>query len=563
MLGVDGFQEFCMQVTCPACSTKYSLPDEKVRGRRVRITCKRCASPIIADGTHLSAEGAVAGAKRSASAPPSSLSSGSVASLPGSDLASIHAPQPSLSPQVATAASTVSTTRTRATASSAPAPLATATAQRRPLRQTIIGVAAPANPPPGTGHHPAATPSARPAATPSAHPAATPSAHPPATPSASSGASAGQPSAQVAPRATAPIAKRTAKKTMIGGLQAAPGSAPSPGLAASPSAPPAVRSSVLPPATRSAVPPPAGRSSLAPPATRSAAPPAAAPAPAQWSVALSAQYQPTLGLAEIQAALADGRATAATLVWREGMNNWQALGEVEQLAPLLAASAARLPSQPPPESVRQTQRHPLDDDDDITRLVPSLLDDSEADFSRPLASPAAGLREPRARQVSSPSGAWREPGRPDVHPPSESEATVSEMAVSMAAAEAGRVFDTISDGRVSPGSSVAPPEAAPKPPPAERIAPEAAVDLTVPAPPDPAAAVAPETPTVVRPRRRGWWLTLALVFLLAVTIGASVATHRPAALWSELHQRGLDTRLDGAIHSLLRWIQNLSHRLGR
>ncbi|HYQ05226.1 MAG TPA: zinc-ribbon domain-containing protein [Polyangiaceae bacterium] len=40
-----------MNVTCTGCPAKYAVPDEKVRGKKVRITCKHCGTNIIVDGT--------------------------------------------------------------------------------------------------------------------------------------------------------------------------------------------------------------------------------------------------------------------------------------------------------------------------------------------------------------------------------------------------------------------------------------------------------------------------------------------------------------------------------
>src|SRR3954454_10118200 len=40
-----------MNVTCTGCPAKYSVPDEKVRGKKVRITCKHCGTNIVVDGT--------------------------------------------------------------------------------------------------------------------------------------------------------------------------------------------------------------------------------------------------------------------------------------------------------------------------------------------------------------------------------------------------------------------------------------------------------------------------------------------------------------------------------
>ncbi|HEY2405534.1 MAG TPA: zinc-ribbon domain-containing protein, partial [Polyangiaceae bacterium] len=42
-----------MNVTCTACPAKYSVPDEKVRGKKVKITCKHCGTGIVVDGTGL------------------------------------------------------------------------------------------------------------------------------------------------------------------------------------------------------------------------------------------------------------------------------------------------------------------------------------------------------------------------------------------------------------------------------------------------------------------------------------------------------------------------------
>jgi len=39
-----------MKIACEACGAKYTIADDKVRGRRVKIRCKGCGTPIIADG---------------------------------------------------------------------------------------------------------------------------------------------------------------------------------------------------------------------------------------------------------------------------------------------------------------------------------------------------------------------------------------------------------------------------------------------------------------------------------------------------------------------------------
>ncbi|HYO97613.1 MAG TPA: GYF domain-containing protein [Polyangiaceae bacterium] len=42
-----------MNVACTACPAKYAVSDEKVRGKRARITCKHCGAHILVDGTLL------------------------------------------------------------------------------------------------------------------------------------------------------------------------------------------------------------------------------------------------------------------------------------------------------------------------------------------------------------------------------------------------------------------------------------------------------------------------------------------------------------------------------
>src|SRR5689334_8802652 len=39
-----------MNIACTACSARYGVADEKLFGKRVRITCKRCGTVLIVDG---------------------------------------------------------------------------------------------------------------------------------------------------------------------------------------------------------------------------------------------------------------------------------------------------------------------------------------------------------------------------------------------------------------------------------------------------------------------------------------------------------------------------------
>ena len=46
-----------MKVTCQSCQAKYTIADEKVRGKVAKIRCKKCGTTIIVNGT----EGGAAG----------------------------------------------------------------------------------------------------------------------------------------------------------------------------------------------------------------------------------------------------------------------------------------------------------------------------------------------------------------------------------------------------------------------------------------------------------------------------------------------------------------------
>src|SRR5260221_9480499 len=41
-----------MKIACEACGAKYTIADDKVRGRKVKIRCKGCGTPIVVDGAH-------------------------------------------------------------------------------------------------------------------------------------------------------------------------------------------------------------------------------------------------------------------------------------------------------------------------------------------------------------------------------------------------------------------------------------------------------------------------------------------------------------------------------
>src|SRR5687767_10451298 len=49
-----------MKIVCDACSAKYSIADEKVRGKVFKIRCKKCSNIIVVRGNAGAADGAVA-----------------------------------------------------------------------------------------------------------------------------------------------------------------------------------------------------------------------------------------------------------------------------------------------------------------------------------------------------------------------------------------------------------------------------------------------------------------------------------------------------------------------
>lgn len=46
-----------MQFSCSSCSTRYSVPDEKLRGKRVRTKCRKCGAEIVVEGPPAAAPG--------------------------------------------------------------------------------------------------------------------------------------------------------------------------------------------------------------------------------------------------------------------------------------------------------------------------------------------------------------------------------------------------------------------------------------------------------------------------------------------------------------------------
>ncbi|HET7541465.1 MAG TPA: zinc-ribbon domain-containing protein [Polyangiaceae bacterium] len=90
-----------MNVTCTGCPAKYAVPDEKVRGKKVRITCKHCGTNIIVDGT---AGGATDEASAKPAAQAATRPATTTARAPESSQASARAPAEAKVPAQAKAA---------------------------------------------------------------------------------------------------------------------------------------------------------------------------------------------------------------------------------------------------------------------------------------------------------------------------------------------------------------------------------------------------------------------------------------------------------------------------
>jgi predicted Zn finger-like uncharacterized protein len=86
-----------VKISCPTCSAKYSVADEKIQSRLAKIRCRKCSSTIVIDGTTSPAKVYVgdASAAISPSSPPQDTEGS-----PGSGRGGFSAPAPGLSDPV-------------------------------------------------------------------------------------------------------------------------------------------------------------------------------------------------------------------------------------------------------------------------------------------------------------------------------------------------------------------------------------------------------------------------------------------------------------------------------
>ncbi len=288
-----------MNVTCGACPAKYVIPDEKVRGRKVRIPCKHCGAAIIIDGTALAAEGLAPKAQ----------------SLPARPLM----PNPTNAREGAADGPAAPPARTAATRQPNPAPAAQAARPQRAIRQTIIGVAAPANAPDSSPEKPLPVRKPTPiyVRAPTAEAIAAAQSQTATSTSGqmrsirrtmvggldSEGPAPASGEAERAPQLEGPH-KRSVKHTIIGGLEAAAGSAP--GASESPQRP--------------------RPSQDTPPGT--------------WLAALPEGKTLRLPEKDLQRAITKGYVNTSTLFWQTGMDDWSPLEQIPQLMALLSTSPA-------------------------------------------------------------------------------------------------------------------------------------------------------------------------------------------------------------------------------
>jgi predicted Zn finger-like uncharacterized protein len=390
-----------MNVACSSCPAKYAVPDEKVRGRKVRITCKRCGAPIIVDGTQPSAFEA---AKDAGGAPAGST---------GGD-----APKPDAAPAAAPAGALAGATpsddadATKIGDSPLAAELAAAENARAAnaiAKPAASGAAAEPGPPANVDAKPAATAEAKPA------PAA----------GKLGGALKLPGAAKLGEAKAGPFAKLAGKAGGVGVKAAAvvkPAGveSPEPGADSATAAPGAEKPAPSPAAGKvAAISRTGAKGAAATPAASGAAARAAVGVPRTgaaaraiapsampertWTVAVTDDEHREMTLTQIVDAYAGKTIDAETFVWRDGMQDWLMPFEIAEIA---AALRAR-------------------------RLTPRTN------------QPATGATEALPFGEDSGSGTWREPGRWDRDEPPPSEANFDDVTVAMAAPKAQALLEAV------------------------------------------------------------------------------------------------------------------------
>ncbi len=348
-----------MEVSCSNCPARYAVPDAKVRGRKVRIQCKRCKAAIVVDGTGLAAGDAKREpAKAEVPAPaPAPAKAASVAAAPGGKPKQLEAaPRPRMD-----------SGWREPGAVNAPGPKVPGAGMgarpRSAMKRTMIGgLGGPgADAEPQAPEAPEAPPAPEPKA-PAAEAKPSPSPdpeRPKPTPSPAPALSAPRPDAAPPRPDAAPRARSAIKKTMIG---IPPPAAPAP------QRPEPEPEPELPPIAEvepSAPEPP--RPGMA----------------AEWTVAITDDQHEELTTSEVVELYVRGGIDFETFIWAEGMDDWKQPWEI----PLLAIQLRQRGLLPPGEG---------------EQIIPSTDFDNEDEHTVVAQGPAFARADP--------SGAWHEPG---------------------------------------------------------------------------------------------------------------------------------------------------------
>ena len=526
-----------MNVVCGACPAKYSIPDEKVRGRKVRIPCKHCGAAIIIDGTVL------------------------VADVGGAKAQSLRASPPNPSPTPGGTPGGLAAPPARAAVQATPG---AAVARQRNIRQTIIGVAAPANAPDSSPEPPLPVRKPTPiyVRAPTAEAIAAAQSR---TATSTSGqmrsvrrTMVGGLESEVAGAGEArptPLNKaRSVKHTNIGGLEAAVGSAP--GASDQPMRP--VPNQDTPPET--------------------------------WLAALPDGKTLRLPEKDLQRAITKGYVNMSTLFWQTGMDDWLPLEQLPQLTARLnppaagprTAAAAKAPGAAAPVRPNPAKKaeSPRPATAAIGRPNPAI---PKPQLGRPAPVPSFS-RQPTAARASVPVNAPAIPSvstapRPASNAPfatatpkvTRGPASVSarsssptlelvelesddEIADILAAQGRGNGEDAQRVQELERLSAMAP-SAANRNPPAE-----APLDTISNAPQPLAAITAGDTGsnakgsgsvvTVPRRRRSRAPVIVLVVGLVVACLVASYATRQPRPLYAFLHARGWEQAIDRSVQKV-------------
>lgn len=412
-----------MEVSCTSCPARFAVPDDKVRGRKVRIKCKRCEAPIVIDGTHLGGDAApgskpapAATAPKPAAAKPAAAPLPAAAPKPATTplAAAKPAPQPAVKPAAQPAAKAEPAAIPKPlvgaspkpavaapTVAKAPEPAAKLRAEAAPIgtrpSATATAPVAPAAPPKreeksspfAARSAPAAAPAPAPAPAPAAQAKPTgwrePAQATPAipTPMVRTGVTVPRPGGALASSPQTAPAPRPAsnKRTMLGGLEPPP--APP-----QPTAQSSIKRTMLGmpmPGPAPAAPTPK------PPEPEPEADTDAGDEP-EWTVALTDDQHEEMKTTEVVELFARGTIDHETFIWADGMEDWKRPWEIPLISAALSARGLRAPTAEEARSSPVASREPEADDQTIVASVRF--------------GPSSG-------RVSSPSGVWHEPGRDD------------------------------------------------------------------------------------------------------------------------------------------------------